>query len=277
MSDMATFSTPKLSAQCTAEFIGTALILFFGSGCVAAAKVFGASLGQWEISIIWGLAVSMAVYLTAGLSGAHLSPAVTLAFWLFGNFDKRKVPAYMAAQVAGAFSGAALVYVLYHSLLVDFEQAHHMVRGTKESLELAGIFSTYPNAAISVGQAFLTEVVITAILLAGLMALSDDLNGLPRGALGPLLSGLLIAVIGASMGPLTGFALNPARDLGPKIMEWLAGWGNIAFTGGRDIPYFLVPVFGPLIGGCIGAVGYKFLICRHLPRELKNISVAKAK
>lgn len=166
----------------------------------------------------------MAVYLTAGLSGAHLSPAVTLAFWLFGNFDKRRVPAYMAAQVAGAFFGAALVYVLYQSLLVDFEQSHQMVGGTKESLELAGVFSTYPNPGISVGQAFLTEVVITAILLAGLMALSDDMNGLPRGALGPLLSGLLIAIIGASMGPLTGFALNPARDLGPKSWNgWQAG------------------------------------------------------
>ncbi|WP_312044595.1 MIP/aquaporin family protein [Erwinia sp.] len=274
---MSTLSTPRLRAQCVAEFTGTALILFFGTGCVAAAKVAGASLGQWEISIIWGLAVSMAVYFSAGLSGAHLSPAVTLAFWLFGDFDKRKVPAYMVSQVAGAFFGAAVVYMLYQNLIVDAEQAHHIVRGSKESLELAGIFSTYPNPAISVGQAFLTEIIITAILLAGLMTLSDDLNGLPRGALAPLLSGLLIAVIGASMGPLTGFALNPARDLGPKIMAWMAGWGEVAFTGGREIPYFLVPVFGPLIGGCLGAAAYRLLISRHLPQSTAGVVASSVK
>lgn len=109
------------------------------------------------------------------------------------------------------------------------------------------------------------EVVITAILLGMIMALTDDGNGLPRGPLAPLLIGLLIAVIGGAMGPLTGFAMNPARDFGPKLMTYFAGWGEVAFTGGRDIPYFLVPLIAPVIGACLGAAGYKALICKHLP------------
>ncbi|WP_222909008.1 MULTISPECIES: MIP/aquaporin family protein [Pseudomonadaceae] len=258
-------STPTLGGQCIAEFLGTALLIFFGTGCVAALKLGGAELGLWEISVIWGIGVSMGVYLAAGVSGAHLNPAVSIALWLFGTFERNKVPAYILAQTAGAFCAAALVYALYSSLFFDFEQAQQMTRGSVASLELASVFSTYPHPSLSIGQAFLVEVVITAILLGMIMALTDDGNGLPRGPLAPLLIGLLIAVIGGAMGPLTGFAMNPARDLGPKLMTFFAGWGEVAFTGGRDIPYFLVPLIAPVLGACIGAAGYKALICKHLP------------
>jgi len=107
--------------------------------------------------------------------------------------------------------------------------------------------------------------VITAILMAVIMSLTDDNNGLPRGALAPLLIGLLVALIGASTAPLTGFAMNPARDFGPKLMTFIAGWGEMAFTGGRDIPYFLVPIFAPILGACLGAASYRALIARYLP------------
>ncbi|MEE4787070.1 MIP/aquaporin family protein [Pseudomonas alliivorans] len=276
---------PTLSAQCTAEFLGTALMIFFGTGCVAALKVAGASFGLWEICIIWGMAVSMGIYLSAGISGAHLNPAVSIALSMFAGFEKRKLPFYIASQIAGAFCGAGLVYLLYVSLFFDFEHAHHIIRGTEQSLDLASVFSTYPNPAISVGQAFLVEMVITTILMGVIMALGDDNNGLPRGALAPLLIGLLVAVIGSAMGPLTGFAMNPARDFGPKMMTFIAGWGEIAFTGGRDIPYFLVPIFAPILGACLGAAGYRVLIGRHLPgadpavdeKEKKDISAVRGK
>jgi len=248
-----------------AEFLGTALLIFFGTGCVAALKVAGASFGLWEISIIWGVGVSMAIYLTAGVSGAHLNPAVSIALWLFAGFEKHKLPFYIIAQIAGAFCGAALVYTLYSNLFFDFEQAHQMIRGSQASLELASVFSTYPHPSLSTTQAFLVEMIITAVLMAVIMALTDDNNGLPRGALAPLLIGLLIAVIGSAMGPLTGFAMNPARDLGPKLMAFLAGWGEIAFTGGRDIPYFLIPIFAPIIGAILGAALYRGVIARNLP------------
>ncbi|MDU6170587.1 MAG: MIP/aquaporin family protein [Citrobacter koseri] len=233
--------TSTLKGQCIAEFLGTGLLIFFGVGCVAALKVAGATFGQWEISIIWGLGVAMAIYLTAGVSGAHLNPAVTIALWLFACFDKRKVVPFIISQVAGAFCAAALVYGLYYNLFADFEQTHHIVRGSIESVDLAGTFSTYPNPHINFVQAFAVEMVITAILMGLILALTDDGNGVPRGPLAPLLIGLLIAVIGASMGPLT------------------------ALTGGKDIPYFLVPMFGPIAGAILGAFAYRKLIGRHLP------------
>ncbi len=257
--------TVNLKGQCIAEFLGTGLLIFFGVGCVAAMKVAGASFGQWEISIIWGLGVALAIYLTAGVSGAHLNPAVSIALWLFANFEGRKVAPFIAAQFAGAFCGAALVYGLYYNLFFDFEQTHQMVRGSVASLDLAGIFSTYPNPHLNFWQAFAVEGVITAVLMGLIMALTDDGNGIPRGPMGPLLVGLLIAVIGASMGPLTGFAMNPARDLGPKTFAALAGWGETAFTGGMSIPYFLVPLCAPVIGAICGALVYKKLICPYLP------------
>ncbi|WP_438279583.1 MIP/aquaporin family protein [Pseudomonas alabamensis] len=260
-----TNTAPTLRAQCLAEFLGTALLIFFGTGCVAAMKVAGAGFGLWEISIVWGIGVSMGIYLTAGISGAHLNPAVSIALWLFAGFERRKVPFYILAQMLGAFCSAALVYTLYSNLFFDFEQSHGMVRGSVESLELASIFSTYPNAALGVGQAFLVEVVITAILMGVIMALTDDNNGLRRGPMAPLLIGLLIAVIGSAMGPLTGFAMNPARDFGPKLMTFLAGWGEVSLTGGRDIPYFLIPIVAPILGACLGAAAYRGMIARHLP------------
>lgn len=265
---MSQTASSTLKGQCIAEFLGTALLIFFGCGCVAALKLAGASFGQWEISIIWGLGVAMAVYLTSAISGAHLNPAVTIALWLFACFDKRKVVPYILSQIAGAFCSAAVVYTLYYSLFIDFEQTHNMVRGSVESLELAGVFSTYPNPHIAIGQAFLVEAIITAIMMCLILALTDDGNGVPRGPLAPLLIGILIAVIGASMGPLTGFALNPARDFGPKLFAWLAGWGEVAFTGDRSIPYFLVPIFGPIVGACLGAFGYRSLIGRNLPCDI---------
>lgn len=122
----------SLKAQCTAEFLGTGLFLFFGIGCLSALKVAGASLGLWEICIIWGLGISLAVYLTSGISGGHLNPAVTVALWLFACFPGRKVFPYIVSQVAGAFGGAVLAYVLYSTMFTEFESAHHIARGSVE-------------------------------------------------------------------------------------------------------------------------------------------------
>ncbi|MDP0376418.1 MIP/aquaporin family protein [Glaesserella parasuis] len=237
----------SLKAACIGEFIGTGLIIFFGAGYVAAAQVAGATFGLWEISIVWGLAVAMAVYASVGLSGAHLNPAVTIALWKFACFDGKKILPYIISQMLGAFCAAALVYFLYKDLFAASEAAQNIVRG--EGVGFAGVFSTYPNPHISVLQAFFVEVVITAVLMALIFALTDDGNGLPRGA----------------MGSLTGFAMNPARDFGPKLFAFLAGWGDIALTGGRDIPYFLVPIFGALLGGFI----YTRVIGKNLPCNLK--------
>ena len=164
----------SLRAQCIAEFLGTGLFLFFGICCLSALKLTGASLGLWEICIIWGLGISLAVYLTAGISGGHLNPAVTVALWLFACFPGRKVVPYIVAQVAGAFGGAVLAWILYSTLFTQFETVHHMVRGSLESLQLASIFSTYPAPELSIWHAALVEVVITSMLMGMIMALTDE-------------------------------------------------------------------------------------------------------
>ncbi len=126
-----------LLGECIAEFIGTGLLIFFGVGCVAALVLAGANFGQWEISITWGLGVAIAIYVTGGISGAHLNPAVTLALMTFCGFDKRKVVPYIIAQMAGAFCFAALVYFLYGNLFTQWEVTHNVVRGSVESLGTA--------------------------------------------------------------------------------------------------------------------------------------------
>ncbi|UXI01479.1 MIP/aquaporin family protein [Photobacterium sp. TY1-4] len=262
---MTTQKQHTLLGECLAEFIGTGLLIFFGVGCVAALVLAGAEFGQWEISIVWGFGVTIAIYCTAGVSGAHINPAVTIALALFHGFDKRKVGPYIAAQMLGAFCSAALVYTLYGNLFTDFEASHQIIRGSEASLATAGIFSTYPNPALSFGGAFAVEFVITAVLMFAILAIGDEKNGAPRGAMGPVLIGILIAVIGGSLGPLTGFAMNPARDLGPKFFAYLAGWGDIALTGGKDIPYLIVPMLAPIFGAAFGGWLYPKAIGAYLP------------
>lgn len=258
-------TTRNLTGECLAEFIGTGLIIFFGAGCVSALVLAGATFGLWEISITWGFGVSIAVYVTGGVSGAHLNPAVTLALAVWKGFDKRKVLPFIVSQMAGAFCAAALVYFLYSNLFTQWEVTHHVVRGSVESLGTAGIFSTYPHAMLSNTQAMVVELVITAVLMMSILALTDDNNGAPKGFAAALLIGILIAVIGASMGPLTGFAMNPARDFGPKFFAYLAGWGDVALTGGRSNPYFWVPIVGPILGAQLGAAIYVKVLAPCLP------------
>ncbi|WP_213989550.1 MIP/aquaporin family protein [Sodalis sp. dw_96] len=255
----------SLKGPCIAEFLGTGLFIFFGTSVLSALKVAGAGFGLWEICVVWGLGIALAVYLTAGISGGHLNPAVTIALWLFAAFDGKKVLPYIVAQVAGAFCGAVLTYVIYHNMFDLYEQTHQMIRGSQGSLFLSSIFSTYPAASISVGLAAFVELVITSILMGLIMALTDDGNGVPKGPLAPLLIGLLVAVIGAATAPLTGFAMNPARDFGPKLFTFFAGWGSMAMTGGRTVPYFIVPIVAPIAGALLGAAVYRFCIGSHLP------------
>ncbi len=242
--------TSTLKGQCIAEFLGTGLLIF--SALRRGAQSCGSQLRSVGNQHHLGSGVAMAIYLTAGVSGAHLNPAVTIALWLFACFDGRKVVPFIIFT-AGAFCAAALVYGLYYNLFFDFEHSHNMVRGSVESLELAGIFSTYPNPHINFVQAFAVEMVITAILMGVILALTDDGNGIPRGPLAPLLIGLLIAVIGASMmGPLTGFVMNPARDLGPKRLPGLPAGATSPSPAVKIFLISSVPLCAPVVGAALG-------------------------
>lgn len=257
--------THNLKGQCIAEFFGTALFIFFGTSCCSAVRLADTGLNSWEICMVWGFAISLSIYLTAGISGAHLNPAVTIAFWLFANFERRKVIPYALSQLLGTFFGAVMCYYFYQDLFTAYESLHHMVRGSLDSLYLASIFTTFPHPAISVSHAFMIEVILTAIMMCVMMAITDDGYGVPRGPLAPLLMGILIGVIGGAAAPLTGYAMNPARDFGTRFFTYIAGWGEVAMTGGRDIPYLFVPIIAPVIGTCLGAIAYKSLIVKYFP------------
>jgi len=249
----------NLRDECIAEFIGTFLMILLGVGCVAALVVGGSSYGAWEVCILWGLAVAMAVYVTGAVSGAHLNPSVTIALAVFKGFPKRKIIPYIVAQMLGSFVAAAVVFGLFSSLFV-----------TKD-LTTAGVFTTFPHPGISLASAFMSEFIATAILLLGIFALTDDNNGVPRGAITALLIGLLVAVIGGTFGSLTGFALNAARDFAPRLFVSLFGWGREAMTGGRALPYVFIPLVAPILGGLFGAFIYKrFIAAILISRQKAN-------
>jgi glycerol uptake facilitator protein len=252
------------------EFLGTFIFLLCGIACVAGLKLAGASFSQWEVSITWGIAVAMGIYVCGGVCGAHLNPSVTIALALFAGFDKRKIIPYLIAQFLAGFCAAAVAYGLYKGL---FDASIAALDGDRTKMTaLAGIFCTFPHPQITFFEAFLVELVITAILMCLIMALCDENNTAPGARLGGLLIGLLVALIGASFGPLTGFAMNAARDFGPRLFAFFAGWGTDVMTGypvnaNLSLPYFLVPLIAPIVGACLGAAVYKGVIAATLRQQ----------
>jgi glycerol uptake facilitator protein len=257
-----------------AEFLGTFILILFGDGVVAMAvaalnqsgrgtEIFAAS-GDWLIiGWGWGFAVTFAVYAVGGVSGAHINPAVTIAFALRRDFPWRKVPGYIAAQVVGAFIGALLVYIVYKASIDSYERAHHIVRGEPESVPTYSIFATFPAPYFSTWLGpFIDQVVGTACLVAFIFAVVDEYHTPVRANLAPLVIGFIVVAVGLSLGANAGYAINPARDFGPRMFAWIAGWGKVAMPGdyGNINTYFWIPIVGPFLGGAIGAYIYDFAI-----------------
>jgi glycerol uptake facilitator protein len=249
-----------LFGQCVAEFFGTMILVMFGTGVVAMVALFGAgepgevvSGGFTNITIAWGLGVTMGIYTAASISGAHLNPAVTLALAVFRGFPWAKVGPYALAQVAGAFAGAALVFLNYRPAFERFDPALE---------KTAGVFATFPAFPALPFAGFLDQVIGTALLLFLIAAITEERNQ-PLAGLAPVLIGLVVVAIGMSFGNLHGYAINPARDLGPRLMTVLAGFKNNGLTDGSGV--FWVPVVAPLLGGILGQAAYDFGIRRHLP------------
>jgi glycerol uptake facilitator protein len=256
-----------------AEFLGTFVLIMFGDG-VTATTVAGLSQSgrsslafnsaDWVlISFGWGLAVTFGVYVAGGVSGAHLNPAVTLAQALRRGFPWRKVPTYMVAQVAGAFVAAAVVYFNYRFAIGSFEHAEHITRGSPESVATFSIFATFPAEYFpSWFGPFADQVIGTGLLVACIFAVIDEYNAPAKANTAPFIIGLVVVAIGFSFGVNAGYAINPARDLGPRLFAWLQGWGKIAMPGdyGNVNTYFWIPIVGPLLGGAIGAFVYDLLV-----------------
>jgi glycerol uptake facilitator protein len=255
---------PRLSAAVLAEFVGTLLLVLLGDGVVASVVLLGKGSDWMVITTGWALAVTLAVYVTARISGGHINPAVTLALAVKRDFPWRKVAPYVVAQVVGAFVGAALVYLVYHNAISSFEAAKQISRGTlggpADSTPTFSIFATFPAPYFgsSMIGPLVDQIVGTAFLLVFVFALTDERNQPPKSNLAPLLVGLAVAAIGMSFGANAGYAINPARDFGPRVLAWLTGWGQVALPGVHG--YFWVPIVGPLVGGVVGALVYDLFV-----------------
>ncbi|XP_058851190.1 aquaporin-9-like isoform X2 [Acipenser ruthenus] len=210
------------------------------------------------IHIGFTLAVTMAVYVAGGVSGAHINPAVSLAMCVLGRLSLCKFPVYAVCQFLGAFIGAAAVYGLYYDAFLDYTGGVLTVTGPNAT---AHIFSSYPGKHLSILNGFIDQVIGTGALLLCILAILDNKNkGAPKG-IEPLMIGLIIMVIGVSMGLNCGYPVNPARDLGPRLFTAIAGWGTEVFSAGSH--WWWIPVAGPLVGGMVGAVIYVLFIELH--------------
>jgi glycerol uptake facilitator protein len=228
-----------------AEFTGTALLILLGDGVVAGVVLKDTkshNAGWLTICIAWGLAVTLSIYAVGNISGAHLNPAVTIGLAVNGSFPWDQVLGYFLAQLAGAFVGAILVWIQYYS---------HWGRTNDAAAKLAvfcnapAIRSPFVNL---ISEVFATTILVLGLLFIGANKFADGIN--------PLIIGVLITTIGLSLGGTTGFAINPARDLGPRIAHFVL---PIPGKGKSDWSYSWIPVVGPLLGGFLGAYLYRIL------------------
>ncbi|MFJ3231472.1 MIP/aquaporin family protein [Streptomyces sp. NPDC086787] len=267
-----------LLGECIAEFLGTFVLISFGCGATAMAvaglpgsgrtqsptTIFLAA-GDWLlITWGWGLAVVLGIYVAGGVSGAHLNPAVTLAFAVRRKFPVTKVLPYWLSQVIGALTGAALVFGVYHDAINAFDQASKDPKTGGHTLATFSIFATFPAPYFNGGiwGPLFDQIVGTAFLVMLIVAIVDLRNTAVQANLGPLVIGFVVVAIGISFGANAGYAINPARDFGPRLLTWFAGWQSLAFPGDGQwfSNYFWIPIVGPLIGGVVGVLVYDLFI-----------------
>lgn len=271
---------PSTVRQAVAELVGTFLLVFFGCGAVHAAVLTGAQQGLWQVAIVWGVAIMLAIYSVGGISGAHINPAVTLAFALWRGFPKSRVLPYIAAQLAGAILAAGLLFVIFGPQLEAKEREKGVTRGEPGSVVTAMCYGEYfPNPGgmaagsepysptkhaelqtrMSPSLAFIAELFGTLILGFMVFALTDERNrGLPGTGQAPIFIGLTVAALISVIAPLTQACFNPARDFGPRLFASLAGWGNAALPGQDSWSWLTVYILAPIVGAIVGGGIYDF-------------------
>lgn len=277
---MSQASVPSLPRQFVAEVFGTFLLIFFGCGAVHAAVLTGAQSGLWQVAIVWGVAIMLASYAVGSVSGAHINPAMTLAFALWRGFPKSRVLPFIAAQLAGAMLAAGLLFVLFGPQLTAKEKEKLVTRGDPGSVVTAMCYGEYfPNpgglasgnepysvekhaewrALGSPTLAFLAELFGTLILGFVVFALTDERNrGQPATGQAPIFIGLTVAVLISVIAPLTQACFNPARDFGPRLFARFAGWGSVALPGQDNWSWLMVYIIAPILGAVCGGGLYEF-------------------
>ncbi|MCE0744477.1 aquaporin family protein [Acetobacter sicerae] len=256
----------KLIGELIAECIAVFIIILFGDSVAAMYTLYDPSpykTAYWGVCIVWGLGVTIAIYATGAVSGTHANPAVTVALAVYRGFSWAKVAPYCAAQVLGGFLGAVVVYTMFSPVIEHFAISHGLNR--IHDGVAAGVFFTHPGEFVTPLHSFVVETILTAMLVFGIFAITYEHNTVaPQANSGALIIGLLVAAIGASAGYLDAWAINPARDFGPRLFCYFAGWGPQALPSPGN--YWWVPILGPICGGVIGAGLYRTLIQPFMPR-----------
>ncbi|XP_051552448.1 aquaporin-3a [Myxocyprinus asiaticus] len=258
----------KLLRQGLAECLGTLILVMFGCGAVAQVVLSEGSHGLFlTVNLAFGFAATLGILVCGQVSGGHLNPAVTFSLCLLGREKWRKFPVYFFFQTLGSFLGAAIIFAEYHDAMYDYagETNELVVIGEKAT---AGIFATYPSKHLTILNGFFDQVIGTASLIVCILAIVDPFNNpIPQG-LEAFTVGFSVLVIGLSMGFNSGYAVNPARDFGPRLFTAIAGWGGEVFTA-REC-WFLVPIFAPFLGSIIGVIVYQLMVGWHVEGEARD-------
>ncbi|XP_029437617.1 aquaporin-10 [Rhinatrema bivittatum] len=256
--------------QCLAEFLGVFLLILITIGATAQSVTsFDRKGGYFPMCLAGALAVTMAIYVSGGVSGGHLNPAYSLSLCLLGRFQWTKLPLFFLVQTSAAFLAAAGAYALYYDAIHNYCSGNLTVTGPRET---ASIFATYPASYLSAWNGFLDQVIGTATLLLSILSLVDSKNKpVPKG-LEPVVVGMVVLSIGLSMGSNCGYPINPARDLGPRLFTWLAGWGPEVFSAGNN--WWWIPIVAPLVGAVIGSTLYELMIEFHHPETQSELTDA---
>ncbi|KAL1523574.1 hypothetical protein AB1Y20_018510 [Prymnesium parvum] len=254
---------PPLWHKCIAEAFGTGMIVQLGCGVVCAHLYAGSAIGPGAIAAVWGFSVALAAHLTHRISGAHLNPAVTTALTVTGKSPVEDAPAYIFSQCVGAAIASAVNYVIFSAGIAAMEVEKKIVRGTAASTaSFNGAFGMVPNPRLlTPAAAFAAEVWMTAILVFSIFAIGDPNGGVPSAA-APVFVGATVAALVTVFGPVTGSGMNPARDLGPRLVTLLAGWGAAATTS------WWVYTLGPITGAVLGGMAYQKLFADLLPKKV---------
>uniref|UniRef100_A0A8C9AE43 Aquaporin 10 n=1 Tax=Prolemur simus TaxID=1328070 RepID=A0A8C9AE43_PROSS len=252
-----------LARQCLAEFLGVFVLMLLTQGAVAQAVTSGETKGNFFTMFLAGsLAVTISIYVGGNVSGAHLNPAFSLAMCLLGRLPWAKFPIYSLVQLLSSFCASGTTYILYYDALQNYTGGNLTVTGPKET---ASIFATYPAPYLSLNNGFLDQVASCSVLVGCGVGSILAPSVLGTGILIPVVVGLLVLVIGLSMGANCGFPLNPARDLGPRLFTYIAGWGPEVFSAGNG--WWWVPVVAPLVGAILGTATYQLLVALHHPED----------
>ncbi|KAF9011828.1 aquaporin-like protein [Cyathus striatus] len=237
-----------------AEFLGVAILIIFGAGVDCQVVLSGNEGNYLSISFGWAVGTAMGVWASGGISGGHINPAVTLALATWRGFPWKKVPIYIFAQLMGGLAGGALVYANYFHAIDIFEGGQGI-----RTQATASLFSTYALDYMTAVSCFFSEFLATAVLMIMVLAVGDKNNTPTPSGLAPLFLFLLILGLGASLGMQTAYALNPARDFGPRLFLSMAGYGKAVYTY-RSHYWIWCPILGPFLGAQAGTVFYDMFL-----------------